>query len=88
MSEKTELKDLILQKEKEGRVCFMGVDEIIEADLEDFIRQPIEGLLYDLNRNKQTILTFLDDPKWVNDHAVMLVITKLKEYFDKHQEKV
>ena len=57
------------------------------ADLEEIIKQPTEGLLYDLNRDRATVLTLMDDPKWVNDFAVGLVITKLKKYYDKSQRK-
>lgn len=78
---KDELKNLVLQKEKEGKVVLMTIDALIEVDLENFIKQPTEGLLYDLNRDKVTVLTLMDE-KWVNDYAVGLVIAKLKEYYD------
>lgn len=44
----------------------------------EFIKQPIEGMLYDLNRNEVTVLTLIEDPKWVNDYAVSKVIQELK----------
>jgi hypothetical protein len=83
MDKKEELKELILKKEKEGKVVFATFDGYMEADINEFIKQPTEGLLYDLNRDKVTVLTLLDNPKWVNDYAVGLVISKLKEYYDK-----
>jgi hypothetical protein len=52
------------------------------ADLDEFIKQPADGILYDLNRLEETALTFIDDPKWVNDFAVALVIRKLKEMLE------
>lgn len=85
MDNPKKLKDLILQKEKEGKVVFMTHEGPMEADLEEFISQPTEGLLYDLNRDRGTVLAFVDDPKWINDFAVNLVITKLKERHDKNQ---
>jgi hypothetical protein len=75
----TELKDFILEKEKEGKIVVQTVDGLATMNLADFIDQPTEGLLYDLNRNRETILTYINDPKWVNDYAVALVIKKLKE---------
>ena len=80
MNSSKKLKDLILQKETEGKIVFMTAEGPHEADLEQFINQPTEGLLYDLNRDRCTVLAFIDDPnmKWVNDFAVNLVITKLK----------
>ena len=83
MNEKLSLKELVLQKEKEGKIVFMTFDGPMEADLEEIIKQPTEGLLYDLNRDRATVLTFIEDPRWVNDYACCLVISKLKEYYDK-----
>lgn len=77
------LKDLILRKEREGKIVFMTVGGIVTADIDEFIKQPTEGLLYDLNRDRLTVLSFVDkNPKWINDFAVGLVIKKLKEHYD------
>lgn len=85
MNDKVSFKDLVLQKEKEGKVVVMTWDGPAEVDLDEFIKQPTEGLLYDLNRDRATVLTFIDQEpaKWVNDYAAGLVIAKLKEYYDK-----
>jgi hypothetical protein len=85
MDKTKELKDLILRKEKESKVVFMTAEGLMEADLEEFIKQPTMGLLYDLNRDRGTVLTFIEDPAWINNFAVMLVITRLKKYYDKNQ---
>jgi len=79
MSEKEKFRDLVFQKEKEGKIVFMTFAGPMEADLEEFIKQPTEGLLYDLNRDRATVLSFSEDVKWVNDYAVGIVIAKLKE---------
>lgn len=34
--------------------------------------------MYDLNRSEEVVLTFLPDPKWINDFAVAKVIAALK----------
>lgn len=81
------LRDIVLQKEKEGKVVFMTIDGPKEADLEKFIEQPTEGILYDLNRGREVVLSFIEDPKWVNDFAVSLVIEKLKEKLGKEQTR-
>ena len=39
--------------------------------------QPVDGLLYDLNRDEATIMTFIDSEKWINDYACALVIRYL-----------
>ena len=83
------IKELVLEKEKEGKVVFATWDGLMEADLESIIKQPTEGLLYDLNRDKATVLSFISDEnsveKWINDYACGLVIAKLKEKIDNLQ---
>lgn len=78
-----EFRDMILQQVKEGKVVFMTIEGPMVADLEEIIKQPTEGLLYDLNRDKATVITQIDNPKWVNDFAVALVIEKLKGNWEK-----
>lgn len=81
------LKDLILKKRKENKIVFMTIEGPMEIDIDEFIKQPIEGILYDLNRDFPTILTFLNagNLKWINDFAVAMVISKLKEHYDKNK---
>jgi len=80
-----DFKQLVLQKEKEGKVVIITWDGLMFLDLEKIIKQPTEGLLYDLNRDKATVLTFINETpaRWVNDYAVGLVIARLKEYYDR-----
>ena len=88
MDKEESFKDLVLRKEKEGKVVFMTWDGPMEADLEKFIKQPTEGLLYDLNRDRATVLTLIENnPEWVNNFAVLLVISKLKKYYDERGDK-
>jgi len=72
------LRDYILEKEKEGIAVLMTSEGLGEINLDDLINQPAEGILYDLNRDRITVLTFTENQKWVNDYAVGLVIIKLK----------
>jgi len=76
-------RDYVLEQEKKGKVVIMTFDGLRETKLDDFVKQPIQGLLYDLNRDAATVLTFIDDKKWVNDYAVMQVITRLKSMVEK-----
>jgi len=80
--DKKELRDLILQEAAKGNIVFMTFDGVKVMNLDEFIKQPAEGILYDLNRDKATVLTFLDDPKWINDFAVALVIEKMRPMLD------
>ena len=73
-----DLKDTILAERKKGNIVFQALPgQFAVAPLDEFIQQPADGMLYDLNRSEEISLTFLKDPKWVNDFAVALVIRKL-----------
>lgn len=81
-SKNIKIRDLIYANEKDGRVVFKTIDGLMVAKLDEFIKEPTEGMLYDLNRDKVTVSSFLDDPKWVNDYACALVIEALKKKID------
>jgi len=78
-----EIKNKILEEYKNGNIVFASFECLHSANLKDFIKQPLLGLLYDLNRDEATILTLIEDPKWVNDFAVCKVISELKEQNEK-----
>jgi len=79
---KKELEKIILDNEKEGKITIWTFAGLMTVNLDEFITDPVESMLYDLNRDKLTLLTLMDD-KRVNDYACMLVIKKLKEHYDK-----
>lgn len=78
----SELKDKILEEYKNGNVVIATPEGLQGTKLSELIKQPTDGLLYDLNRNESVVLTFIDDPKWVNDYAVCQVIRSLKSKID------
>ena len=73
-----DIKERILKERSNGNVVISTFEGLIAYNLKEIIEQPVEGLLYDLNRDPATILTFIEDPKWINDYACMQVITALK----------
>ena len=82
MSEKT-IKDFILEEYKNGFIIINTFEGLKKAKLSEIVKQPIEGLLYDLNRNESTIFTFIDnDEKWINDFASSMVIKHLVEIIE------
>ncbi len=81
------LKDYILAEADKGNLVFAGIDDLFVVPINEFIKQPINGILYDLNRSPEVILTFINDPKWVNDYAVYLTIKKLKEENERLKKK-
>jgi len=84
------MRDLILKEYEKGKIIVATIEGLAEMSLNDFIKQETEGLLYDLNRDEATILTFIEDPKWVNDFAVCKTIRALKNhiyYLEKERQK-
>lgn len=80
--ENTELLDKILELQKEGKIAFMTIDGLVSADINSIIQQPVEGLLYDLNRDTATLTNLAKEGKnkrWINDMALAYVVTKLVE---------
>lgn len=76
------IKDVILQEYEDGNIVIQEYDGLRKIKLQEFIEQPVEGLLYDLNRDEMTVLTFVKDSKWINDYAVSKVIRALKQRID------
>ena len=85
----SELQELVMQNAREGKVTLMTVEGLATADIDDIIKQPAEGLLYDLNRDRVTTITLIGkDPKWINDYAVAVVIEKLKTELDARDSEI
>lgn len=72
------MKDKILEEYEKGNLVIASMDGLLITDAKCFIEQSAEGILYDLNRLESVVLTFIDDPKWVNDYAVAKTIRALK----------
>lgn len=82
------IKQLVLAEYAKGNIVFAGIEGLQTTNITDFIQQPTEGILYDLNRNEATVLTFIEDPKWVNDYAVAKTITALKARIEELEQKI
>jgi hypothetical protein len=83
-----ELEEKILEEYKKGKIVVAGADGLLSIDLKQFIEQPTNGILYDLNRSEEVVLTFINDPKWVNDYAVCQTIRALKSKIDKLEKEL
>ena len=78
-----EMKALIYAERDKGNVVVLGIQGPMAMPLEEFVNQPADGILYDLNRSEEVVMTFAPgDRKWVNDFAVALTIRKLVEQRD------
>ena len=80
--EKKKWSKIVLEERSKGNVVFLCIDQVMCAPVKEIIKQPAEGLLWDLNRDEVTALTFMDQEgmtHWVNNFAVALVIKELKQ---------
>jgi len=77
-----EVKNEILKQYEQGNIVLATPFGLQGTILEHFIKQPVDGMLYDLNRCEAVVLTFIPDQKWVNDYAVCKVIRALKSKID------
>ena len=81
------IRDKVLSEWDKGNLVYADFEGLKSIKFDDFINQPLEGMLYDINRCLPVIMTYIDDPKWVNDFALV----KLLEYYYnkcKEQEKI
>ena len=76
------LKEKILSEYDNGFVVITTCDGLRSIKLDEFIEQPVDGILYDLNRDEATVLTFVEVAKWVDDYAVCKTIRALKSRID------
>jgi peptidoglycan LD-endopeptidase CwlK len=69
-----EIKKKVLEAEAAGEVMlWRGIGSLASTPIEKFIAQPLEAILYDLNRSRETILNNTD----INDFARMQTIKAL-----------
>ncbi len=71
-------KNDLLKEYKKGNIMFMSIEGIQICSVKEFIKQPADGILYDLNKGEEVVLTYIEDKKWVNDFAVAKTIRELK----------
>lgn len=80
---KEELTNIVMDEEKKGFIVYRTIEGLEKQELSDFVRQPIEGQLYDINRDIATCLAFIDEPMGVNNFASNVLI---RYYYDKCKE--
>lgn len=89
MSKDDELREMVLAARSEGKVVMWVLpDQLMTAPLDQFVRQPADGILWDLNRGEECALANTDSIRWVNDFAVAMTIRKLVEQRDAAEAKL
>ena len=90
MTEKKKWSEIVLEERDKGNVVYLAIDSVLSAPVKEIIKQPVDGLLWDLNRDEATALTFMDREDgliWVNNFAVALVIRELKARLDEYEKR-
>ena len=75
-----EINETVFQSFKDGYIVIFTIDGLERIPIENFVEQPLEGMLYDTNHLEAVIRTRAeheDDFGWVNDMAML----KTLEYF-------
>ena len=92
--DKEELKDLVLNEWREGYIVYRTIEGLHKQKIDDFVKQPIEGQLYDINRDMATCLAFIDEPMGVNNFASHVLLryyydlcNRLKMELEKHEQQ-
>lgn len=85
--ETNEIIEKIEDESKNGNIVLMTVEGLVVVKLEDFIKQPADGILYDLNKNESVALTFLrnQEIRGINDFAAALTIKALKSKLEENK---
>lgn len=82
------LRDKILAERDKGNLVYAHIEGYSVVAVDDFVKQPVDGMLYDLNRGEEVILSFITEKKWINDFAVALTIRKLVEQRDNAERRL
>jgi len=89
--ENTELLDKILKLQADNKIAFMTIDGLQYGPIEKFVEQPLEGQLYDLNRDRATLYSMANEGKnkrWINDLAMVYFIEYLNECIEKQRQEI
>lgn len=81
--DKEKMQEIVLDEMRKGFIVYRTVDGLCKCELSEFVKQPVEGQLYDINRDMATCLAFIDEPMGVNNFASMVLI---RHYYEKCKE--
>jgi len=76
------LKKELDEIKKDGNVVITTIDGDTVIPLKELIKQPVSGILYDLNRDELTLISTVPAHRYTNDYATIQVIRELKEQLD------
>ena len=76
---KIDIADVIQKEYNNGNIVIFDGENLNKIKIKDFMQQPIDGVLYDLNRSKEVALANIKDNNllWINNYACAVVIEEL-----------
>lgn len=78
-----EITKYVQSEEKKGHICLAVEDYCDSYSLSEFLDQPIEGLLYDLDLLPEQVLSCCrSNRRLIWEYALYLTIKELKEKYD------
>lgn len=86
METNNEILDKVLALQADNKVAFMTVAGLKYGPIDEFVKQPLEGQLYDVNRDRATLYSMANENKnkrWIND----LALVYMYEYANKTIEE-
>lgn len=86
METNNEILDKVLALQGDNKVAFMTVDGLKYSPIDEFVKQPLEGQLYDVNRDRANLYSMANENKnkrWIND----LALVYMYEYANKTIEE-
>ena len=91
MEKNNELLDKILSLQADNKIAFMTIDGLQGGPIEDFVNQPLEGQLYDVNRDRATLYSMANENKnkrWINDLALVYLYEYANEIIEKQRQEI
>ena len=86
METNNEILDKVLALQEDNKVAFMTIDGLKYSPIDEFVKQPLERQLYDVNRDRATLYSMANENKnkrWIND----LALVYMYEYANKTIEE-
>ena len=91
MEKNNELLDEILSLRADDKIAFMTIEGLRYGPIVDFVKQPLEGQLYDVNRDKATLYAMANENKnkrWVNDLALVYLYEYANEVIEEQRKEI
>lgn len=91
MEKNNELLEEILGYQADGKIAFMTIEGLRYGPIEEFVKQRVEGQLYDVNRDRAILYSMANEGKnkrWVNDLALVYMYEYANEIIKRQQEEI